>query len=221
MYHSRVSAQGVDERMINVHYYDRRLDQANGDWGLERWNVRTGIPSHQTNFELSHPALQTMPHIKHTERQLHFRAFPGFEHKPAAGILSTSGLQESGFLPTVPHSSGAVWKSRWPSWAPVPNKPTVSAHVTEAAFEPQSRHRVTVPSCGWQSSYAKPRQSCHAGEAQSRCERWRCWHGRNVCFWICELASGAVAKPRVLGEQISGSAVRTCACVWSARGLKR
>ena len=32
----RVSAQGVDERMINVHYYDRRLDQANGDWGLER-----------------------------------------------------------------------------------------------------------------------------------------------------------------------------------------
>ena len=23
-------------------------------------------------------------------------------------------------------SSGAVWKSRWPSWAPVPNKPTVS-----------------------------------------------------------------------------------------------
>ena len=26
-------------------------------------------------------------------------------------------------------SSGAVWKSRWPSWAPVPNKPTVSVDV--------------------------------------------------------------------------------------------
>ena len=28
-------------------------------------------------------------------------------------------------------SSGAVWKSRWPSWAPVPNKPTVSADVKQ------------------------------------------------------------------------------------------
>ena len=26
-------------------------------------------------------------------------------------------------------SSGAVWKSRWPSWVPVPNKPTVSVDV--------------------------------------------------------------------------------------------
>ena len=26
-------------------------------------------------------------------------------------------------------SSGAVWKSRWPSWTPVPNKPTVSVDV--------------------------------------------------------------------------------------------
>ena len=26
-------------------------------------------------------------------------------------------------------SSGAVWKSRWPSWAPVPNKPKVSVDV--------------------------------------------------------------------------------------------
>ena len=28
-------------------------------------------------------------------------------------------------------SSGAVWKSRWPSWVPVPNKPTVSADVKQ------------------------------------------------------------------------------------------
>ena len=28
-------------------------------------------------------------------------------------------------------SSGAVWKSRWPSWAPVPNKPTVSVDVKQ------------------------------------------------------------------------------------------
>ena len=28
-------------------------------------------------------------------------------------------------------SSGAVWKSRWPSWAPVPSKPTVSVDVKQ------------------------------------------------------------------------------------------
>ena len=28
-------------------------------------------------------------------------------------------------------SSGAVWKSRWTSWAPVPNKPTVSVDVKQ------------------------------------------------------------------------------------------
>ena len=27
-------------------------------------------------------------------------------------------------------NSGAVWKSRWPSWDPVPSKPTVSVMVT-------------------------------------------------------------------------------------------
>ena len=30
-----------------------------------------------------------------------------------------------------PQSSGAVWKSRWPSWAPVPNTPTVSVDVKQ------------------------------------------------------------------------------------------
>ena len=28
-------------------------------------------------------------------------------------------------------SSGAVWKSRWPSWAPFPNRPTVSVDVKQ------------------------------------------------------------------------------------------
>ena len=28
-------------------------------------------------------------------------------------------------------SSGVVWESRWPSWAPVPNKPTVSVDVKQ------------------------------------------------------------------------------------------
>ena len=28
-------------------------------------------------------------------------------------------------------SSGAAWKSKWPSWAPVPNKPTVSVDVKQ------------------------------------------------------------------------------------------
>ena len=28
-------------------------------------------------------------------------------------------------------SSGGVWKSRWTSWAPVPNKPTVSVEVKQ------------------------------------------------------------------------------------------
>ena len=30
-----------------------------------------------------------------------------------------------------PQTSGAVWKLRWPGWAPVPNKPTVSVDVKQ------------------------------------------------------------------------------------------
>ena len=33
-------------------------------------------------------------------------------------------------------SLGAVWKSRWPSWAPVPNKPTVSVDVKQRSANP-------------------------------------------------------------------------------------
>ena len=32
---------------------------------------------------------------------------------------------------SLPQSSGAVWVSRWTSWAPIPNKPTVSVDVKQ------------------------------------------------------------------------------------------
>ena len=45
-------------------------------------------------------------------------------------------------------SSGAVRKSRWPSWAPVPNKPTVSVDVKQHSAshdsEPRSCEKVEV-----------------------------------------------------------------------------
>ena len=42
-----------------------------------------------------------------------------------------SCIYQNHTYPSLPQSSGAVWKSRWPSWAPVPNKPTVSVDVTQ------------------------------------------------------------------------------------------
>ena len=49
-------------------------------------------------------------------------------HKPLRGIaLYKSCYYNHYFL----QSSGAVWKSRRPSWAPVPNKPTVSVDVKQ------------------------------------------------------------------------------------------
>ena len=39
--------------------------------------------------------------------------------------------------PSLPQqSSGAVWKSRWRCWAPVPNKPTVSVDVKTTTLQP-------------------------------------------------------------------------------------
>ena len=40
--------------------------------------------------------------------------------------------------------SGAVWKSRWPSWAPGPNKPTVSVDVKQHF---NSNNMQSVPTC--------------------------------------------------------------------------
>ena len=44
--------------------------------------------------------------------------------------MSCFVLLNKGFL-FLNHSSGAGWKSRWPSWAPVLNKPTVSVDVKQ------------------------------------------------------------------------------------------
>ena len=38
-------------------------------------------------------------------------------------------------------SSGAVWKSRWPSWVSVPNKPTVSVDVKQHSTNARSSRR--------------------------------------------------------------------------------
>ena len=43
--------------------------------------------------------------------------------------LTISRLKNSVF--EIALNSGAVWKWRWPSWAPVPNKPTVSVDVKQ------------------------------------------------------------------------------------------
>ena len=42
-------------------------------------------------------------------------------------------------------SSRAVWKSRWPSWAPVPNKPTVSAEVKQHSADHSSPKTASFP----------------------------------------------------------------------------
>ena len=42
-------------------------------------------------------------------------------------------------------SSGAVWKSRWTSWAPVPNKPTVSDCGRKATLQPTEQMISTTP----------------------------------------------------------------------------
>jgi len=41
------------------------------------------------------------------------------------------GFYERDWTSVYSQSSGAVWKSRWPSWAPVRNKPTVSVDVKQ------------------------------------------------------------------------------------------
>ena len=50
-------------------------------------------------------------------------------------------------------SSGAVWKSRWPSWAPVPNKPTVSVDVKQHFNNNKPCQQRTVHRC---LCYVKP-----------------------------------------------------------------
>ena len=48
-------------------------------------------------------------------------------------------------------SSGAVWKSRWPSWVPVPNKPTVSVDIKQHSHQLKTNCGINImlaePSC--------------------------------------------------------------------------
>ena len=59
-------------------------------------------------------------------------------------------------------SSGGVWKSRWPSWAPVPNKPTVSVDVKQ--------HSTRLPqSTFWRlNSYAALRTKLQSVERENQ-----------------------------------------------------
>ena len=48
-------------------------------------------------------------------------------------------------------NSRVVWKSRWPSWAPVPNKPTVSVDVKQHfnQLDPSMTHVWSLKCCTW------------------------------------------------------------------------
>ena len=46
------------------------------------------------------------------------------------GVGKVEHKMECSIKPSF-QSSGAVWKSRWPSWAPVPNKPMVSVDIKQ------------------------------------------------------------------------------------------
>ena len=45
--------------------------------------------------------------------------------------IPSAHKQYAVILHYLSQSSGDVWKARWPSWAPVPNKPTVSVEVKQ------------------------------------------------------------------------------------------
>ena len=49
--------------------------------------------------------------------------YPAFLGGEGRGKVTTAALRGQ--------SSGAMYKSRWPSWAPVPNKPRVSLDVKQ------------------------------------------------------------------------------------------
>ena len=61
------------------------------------------------------------------------------------------------YLP-ITQSSGAVWKSRWPSWDPVPNKPTVSVHVKQ--------HSTTTNHTRRHSYFIKGRNANHQNTSE-------------------------------------------------------
>ena len=50
-------------------------------------------------------------------------------------------------------SSGAVWKSTWTSWAPVPNKPMVSVDVKHHVYLFYTYHSVQSSGAVWKSTW--------------------------------------------------------------------
>ena len=56
------------------------------------------------------------------------KSAPKWQLRPFA---TSCAKDYEGYSLVQTQSSGAVWKSRWPSWAPVPNKPRVSVDVKQ------------------------------------------------------------------------------------------
>ena len=52
-------------------------------------------------------------------------------------------------------SPGTVWKSRWPLWAPVPNKPTVSVDVKQHLLTTKSRAQARSRGGRWSWTLTK------------------------------------------------------------------
>ena len=88
-------------------------------------------------------ALKTVSAEASVKRQAAPASFIAWKSRPHAHTVfpfpkdpSKSLYQKETYTVPIPlqkgcQSSGAVWKSRWPSWAPVPNKPTVYVDVKQ------------------------------------------------------------------------------------------
>ena len=95
-------------------------------------------------------------------------------------------------------SSGAVWKPRWTSWAPIPNKPTVAVKVKQHFNQPQWVQKSgyvnfsIVQSSGavWKSRW--PSWVVHPNEPYSFCGRkatLKCFSTGHNLFIICQPTS--------------------------------
>ena len=72
----------------------------------------------RVSYSLSLICLMTSEDIKHK-----IISRPAWRMEPLAGCSQTGLHLSTGSLPVViPHSSGAVWESRWTSWAVRPNE---------------------------------------------------------------------------------------------------
>ena len=76
---------------------------------------------------------------------------------------------------THTQSSGAVWKSRWTSWAPVPNKPTVSVDVKQhfIIIRISYTHTLTTAVGNIESIVKRP---------TTLANRWQCEAGSHAVF---------------------------------------